>query len=114
MTGSNLWIFLGVLGFFHVIGNILLSRQLSEYIPLFKERFPLILILWLIPILGAFYTFRKIGSDFYEFSEPGNTGVTPDVMGMGELFNPNAKTEQVIEGKLPSTFDSNIKNVEIE
>jgi len=86
MVGANLWIFLGVISLFHIAGNILLTRQLAECIPVVKERLPLLIILWFIPVAGAFYTFRKIGTDFYEPAQPGNTGVTADVMGMGEFL----------------------------
>lgn len=109
MEGTYLWIFLGFFGFIHVIGNILLTRELFNHVPFIKERLPLLLILWFIPLIGAFYTFRKIGIDYYGPSVPGNTGVTADIMGIGEFFNPDAKTEQVIEEKLiPDSVDNNI------
>jgi len=114
MVGANLWIFLGVISLFHIAGNILLTRQLAECIPVVKERLPLLIILWFIPVAGAFYTFRKIGTDFYEPAQPGNTGVTADVMGMGEFFNPNARTEQVIEEKLPPAFTTSANNDEMK
>ena len=99
LTGTNLWIFLGVLGFFQALVNVLLTRELGNHVPFLKERLPLLLVLWLLPLFGAWYTFRKIGTDFYQPEPTGNAAFSANVMGMGELFNPNAKTELVIEEK---------------
>jgi hypothetical protein len=64
------------LGFFHFIGNLLLTREVFEYYPFKKERILLTLLLWAIPFAGALLVFRKIGLDNYKTNESSNTGVS--------------------------------------
>ncbi|MBN4075929.1 MAG: hypothetical protein COA71_08755 [SAR86 cluster bacterium] len=105
MGGTNLWIFLG---FIVLIGNLVLTREIVNHVLFIKERLLLLAILWLIPVVGLFYSFRKLGFDYYETTESTNTVASPDIMGMGDYFNPNAKTEQVIEEKYKSAPEENI------
>lgn len=100
MAGPDSWMIFATLGFFHAIGNLFLTKDVFDNYPFKKERVLLSVLLWTIPIVGAFYVFRKIGLEHYKSNESSNTGVSVGLLGMNEIFNPSIKQKYSIEAML--------------
>jgi hypothetical protein len=71
--------------------NLLLTKEIVDWIVEAKERVILIAFVWCIPFIGAAYTFKKLGRDNYDSSSYGTSGVSAGLMGMDEIFNPSTK-----------------------
>jgi hypothetical protein len=97
MTGIGLWLFVGIFVVFNFIANVLLTREIFEHVFEKKLRILFLILIWCIPIIGAFYFFRKLGMDYYKTSETSHTGVNVGLLGMDEIFNPSVKPKYVIE-----------------
>src|SRR5687767_2193448 len=97
MDTSNSWMIFATIGFFHVLANLLLMKDVFEYFPFSRERLFLNIVLWGIPFAGAFYVFRKIGLEHYKTGDSSTTAVSVGLLGMDEIFNPGAKQKYSIE-----------------
>jgi hypothetical protein len=103
MDTSNSWMIFATIGFFPVLANLLLMKDVFEYFPFKRERLFLNILIWAIPFAGAFYVFRKIGLEHYKTGDSSTSAVSVGLLGMDEIFNPGAKQkysiEKVIEDK---------------
>jgi hypothetical protein len=100
MAGQNSWMIFATLGFFHLIANLLLTKDVFDHFAFRKERIPLYIFIWSLPFIGAWYVFRKIGLEHYKTHDVGNNATAVGLLGMDEVFNPGAKPKVVNEQML--------------
>lgn len=97
MFSPQFWILFSLFTILHLIVNVLLTKEIVDWIVETKERVILIAFVWCIPFIGAAYTFKKLGRDNYDSSSNGSSGVSAGLMGMDEIFNPG--TKYIVEAK---------------
>jgi hypothetical protein len=105
MAGPESWMLFATLGFFHFIANLLMTREVFSYFPFAKERIWLNVLIWAIPVAGALYVFRRTGLEHYKTHETAEAGVSLGLLGMDEIFNPNAKPRYTAEAKLEDNHE---------
>ena len=106
MDTTNSWMIFATIGFFHLIANVLLTKDVFDHFPFRLERFFLNIFIWAIPFAGAFYVFRKIGLEHYKTADASTTAVSVGLLGMDEIFNPSARPKYAIEKLLEDRNDS--------
>ncbi len=82
----------------HLYVNITLSGDVVGWVPEARKRKVLLSLVWLLPLLGAFYVYRRLAPDW--FKPDGNSDEMPSataagLMGLDSVFNPS--TRNIIE-----------------
>lgn len=77
---------------FHLVLNILLSREVTLWIPARGERIRWYALLWLLPVAGAILAWRRVQPDWFGGSgEPGaGTSLSAGLLSVDAIFNPGA------------------------
>lgn len=86
--------FLVVLGLVHLYVNIRLTGDIIGWVPDSRKRNAYVVLVWLLPLGGALYVYRKVAPDWFTPETPSDdapSAVSSGLMGLDAIFNPGSR-----------------------
>ena len=86
--------FLGMLGLLHLYVNIRLTVDVIGWVPDIPKRNAYVVLVWLLPLVGALYVYRQVAPDWFTPETPSDdapSAVSSGLMGLDAIFNPGSR-----------------------
>ena len=95
-------LYIGVLlVLFYIFVNALLSKEIMQWEPSAKMRIILMVVVWLVPFVGAFFAYKSLGLDWFQRKKLSETNAQSNMSGalleIDSIFNPGQR--HVVEQK---------------
>lgn len=119
--------FIAIVIMLHFIINLVLSKEIIDWVPSLNKKLLLAGLLWCIPFAGAIFVYTRLGLRWFrpsKKSSAGGSSVSTGLLEIDAIFNPGTKyviearqkerTERKKEGEMHEVENSNIINTQIQ
>ena len=114
----------GIFVLIHFTINIVLTKDILDWVPSLQKRILMIAFVWCFPLLGALFTYKDLNLAWFkkvDKKSAGNASISGGLLGIDSFVNPGAKylaelmqKEQVEESEQGELFDKKFVDAEIK